>query len=190
MTIGSPDGMFTAEIEYYPGTELFTKQFALYTRDGERVYDLYDHPAHTYYVCNNGNVFAMNEHELWCFNASGEVLWQRPIDGANGSGFSSEGEIFYLSEKGGVYVYDCAGKIRHELPPARLFTSSDGGERIAVVAADTAYYYEHGILLHRTQLSSVYAWGVSFSDDHEDVVIEFKDHLEVIDHESGKRRSP
>jgi hypothetical protein len=190
ITVGSPHNVFTGKIVYYPGTELRTQQFTLYTEAGERVYDLYDHPAHTYYICDNGSVFAMNEHELWYINVRGEVLWQRSIEGVNRTGFSSEGAIFYVSEKTAVCVYDCSGAMRYELPPARLFTSCDGGERIVMIAADTAYCYEHGVLQYAIALPSCYAWDISLSDDQEDMVIEFKDHLEIIDLDTGKRRSP
>jgi len=190
VTMESPDGSMYAVIEYYPGTVLWTEHFTLYTRTGDRIYRINDHPAHTYFICNTGNLYAMNERDLWFFDRNGKEIWHRSLHAVNTSGFSADNTVFFLSEKSGIRVYDNDGNVEHDLPPGRLFSSVNKGDLIAVVSSDTAYYYEHGELVHTIPLSSPYVWQIAFSDDHTTIEIEYVDHLEIIDCATGTRRIP
>lgn len=188
VTVESPDGAFFAEVEYYPGTDLMAKHFTLYAKAGDWIYSISDHQAHTFYISNCGNVYAMNEHNLWFFDVYGVEQWHHSLDGVNTSGFSSGGTVFYVSDKSGIYVYDDCGNVLYKLLPGRLFKAANNGDVIAVTAIDTLYYYEHGSVKHRVHLVDPYVWGLAFSNDGAYILVEYKDRVEEIECITGAWR--
>lgn len=180
-SIHADNGSFHAAVRYSGGSELITETFELYDRGGDIMYAKRDIPLNTFFICNTGSVFALNEHRLCFYLPDGSETMLRDLVYPNGFGFSPENSLFFASDREGLFVYSLEGVLIHTYRPGRLFATTERGECVAVVSADTLFVYENGRLADTEPLVSPYVWDVRFSDEAKRVIVQFEDVIEAYD---------
>ncbi len=181
MTVTSSNNEFSAEVVYDGATELAVNSFTLYGRASEVVYHKEMLRVQTFFIHDSGVVFALNERELFFFREDGEEFFLQYLTHPNGSGFSEDGSIFFVSDRHGIFAYSNAGEPVHEFCPGRLFAGLDQGNKVAIISTDTLFLYVGGVLKGRKVLSTPYARRVRFSDDKRSLVIDMPGRTEALD---------
>lgn len=187
-TMSSDNGLFHAIVEYGGGTELFVETFTLYGHTNELIYTKYKPVTHTFYIGNTGVVYALNEKQLYFYNHNGEETLLKDLNCANAFGFSPDHELFFASDRDGIFAYSSDGELMYTFTPGRLFTSTDKGKMVATISTDTLFMYEDGEQKFIKQLSTPYIRNLSFSDDEKSIIVELPSGTEVFDSETGEKR--
>lgn len=169
---------------FHGGTVFEAEAFSL--RDREKVlYHVDDPGLQTFFVSNHGTVFALSERHAVFYSKAGECDTLTHISYLNNSGFSEQHDLFYLSLREGMYVYTLDGNLLFTLMPGRLLASTQHGEHVAVVSADTLMLYNEGVHVHTKILETAYVQHVSFTEWS--VCVEEHDGIEVFDMATGER---
>jgi hypothetical protein len=181
----SPNAQYCLSAEMEGGTVFAAEEFTL--RDGNTVlYRVYDPGAHTFFVSDHGTVFALGERYAVFYDRTGERDTLMAVVHANKSGFTENHDLFYISMRDGMYVYTLDGALLYTLTPGRLLASSEGGEYIAAVSADTLRLYTEGALIHTVYLGTPYVHSMSFLGDGT-VRVEEVGGIEIFDVRSGRK---
>ena len=186
-TISSDNGLFQASISYGGGMELSVETFVLYNQNSEIMYTKHKPTTNTYFISNTGVVFALNKKHLYFYNQKGEEVVLGNLHYPNGFGFSPSNEIFFASDKDGIFVYSDEGELMYTLKPGRLFSSTEKGSMVTTISTDTLFVYEDGIQKFMRRLSTPYARSLSFSDDEKSIIIEVPSGIEIFDSQTGKK---
>ncbi|KPJ74360.1 hypothetical protein AMJ52_00775 [candidate division TA06 bacterium DG_78] len=187
-TASSDNGLFHAIVEYGGGAELSVESFTLYGDSNELLYTKSKPVTHTFYIGNTGVVYALNEKQLYFYNHNGEETLLKDLNCANAFGFSPDHELFFASDRDGLFAYSSGGELIYTFTPGRLFASTDKGKIIAIISTDTLFVYEDGKQKFIKQLSTPYIRNLSFSDDQKSIIVELPSGTEVFDSETGERR--
>jgi len=188
--VHSDNGMFHASVDYFGGTELITGSFVLHDQYGDVLYTKTDLVVSTFFICNKGTVFAMNERLLYFYYPDGREKVLKELVYPNGSGFSPDNSLFFVSDRDGIFAYSQEGVLTNTYHPGRLFACSGDGQSFAVISADTLFVYCHGDLMDTENLSSPYARVVYFSAGAESVVVGLRGDIEVYDMSAGTLVKP
>ncbi|UCF71245.1 MAG: hypothetical protein JSW49_02910 [candidate division WOR-3 bacterium] len=178
--VGSSNGLYRAAVQYGGGSELITSSLTLYDAYDNVVYVKNNIIMNTFYVCDNGNVFALNEHRLCFYRMDGSEMLLQELSYPNGFGFSPDNAVFFASDKEGLFAYSDEGSLTGKYRPGRLFASTSGGGAVAIISADTLFVYRSGGLVDRQFLSSPYVHDVCFSDDGASIVIRLPGDIRAI----------
>jgi hypothetical protein len=162
-TFHSDNGQYTGEAIYTGGTELTTVSFTLCDR-GVKLYSLSKPDAITFFISNSGSVFAASEHELFCYDVTGKILFRKRLEYPNGFGFSPDNSVFFASDRDALTAYAANGNIVYSLAPCRLFASTEDASKIAALTNDTLLVYENGRLTSTRILETPYARSLYFED--------------------------
>ncbi|UCD19951.1 MAG: hypothetical protein JSU64_02105 [candidate division WOR-3 bacterium] len=178
--VGSSNGLYRAAVRYGGGSELITSSLTLYDAYDNVLYVKNNITMNTFYVCDNGNVFALNEHRLYFYRVDGSEMLLQELSYPNGFGFSPDNTVFFASDRAGLFAYSDEGSLTGKYRPGRLFASTNGGAAVAVISADTLFVYQSGGLVDREFLSSPYVLDVYFSGDGESIVVRLPGDIRVI----------
>jgi len=180
LTIGSANGAYVGDVVYTGGTELIAASFKLYDDKGNMLYHIISPEAFSFFISNSGQVFATNEQMLYLYELNGNIIPLRRLNYPNGFGFSPDNNLFFASDRDGIYVYSISGELIHQFKSGRLFASTDQAKKVAIVSTDTLFYYEKGILKFQRILLSPFVRKVYFSEDEKTVYLELPDTVELI----------
>jgi hypothetical protein len=185
-TVSSDNGLFHAIIEYGGGAELSVESFTLYGDSNELLYTKSKPVTHTFYIGNTGVVYALNEKQLHFYNQNGEEILLKDLDCPNAFGFSPDNDLFFASDRNGLFVYSSDGELIYTFTPGRLFASTDKGKMIAVISTDTLFVYEDGKQKLIKQLSTPYIRNIFFSADGKSINVEMPSGIETFDTSTGR----
>jgi hypothetical protein len=177
--IGSQNGMFRAEISYRNGPVLMTSAFALYNKKDEIIYQKTEIEATTFFISNQGTVFALDEARVSFYDPAGGEKILKVLHYPNGAGFSSDQTVFFISDQTGISAYSLDGDLVHFLKPGRLFEGQGRGRIVATISNDTLSIYDDGVERFVYRLSTPYARSLRFSDDK--IIVEEPVRDEVFD---------
>ena len=184
----SNNGLYQGTIAYGQAMDLNVESFALDNQNRELLYTKRNPDATTFFINNNGIVFALNEKRLHFYELNGAVHLLKELEFPNGFGFSSDNLLFFASDRNSISVYNNEGEIIYELDPGRLFTSTKAGKTIAVISQNNLFIYEYGSRKFTRQLSTPYARKISFSDDGESIIIDEPSGVEIFDCQTGAKK--
>jgi hypothetical protein len=173
VNIHSDNGSFRAVIQYCGGAEYITESFVLHDRFGDALYTKRNVELHTFFICNTGGVFALNEKLLCFYYPDGREISLKELLYPNGFGFSPDNSLFFASDRDGLYAYSQDGILVSVYRPGRLFASTERGDYVAVISADTLFVYDNGTLRDTEFLPSPYAHDLLFSADEKNILVRF-----------------
>lgn len=176
----SENGIFTMQVDYAGGTELYAEDLTLYKNDLP-LFTLENTPAHTFYISNTGTVFAVSDHQLFFFDQAGNIEILQDLFYPNGFGFSINKEMFFASDRNKLHVYSQTGVLLYELKPCRLFIDFQDGKYIATVSSDTLIFYEEGNEVGTRLLSTPYIRDLEFSEENNYLIMETPRAFETIE---------
>jgi hypothetical protein len=181
----SPNNQYSLCAEMSGGTAFEAEAFT--AKDGNMIlYRVYGPGVHTFFVSDHGTVFALGERYAVFYDRTGMCDTLSEIVYLNNSGFTEHHDLFYLSMRDGMHVYTVDGALLYTLIPGRLLASSESGEHIAVVSADTLRLYTEGALIHTIFLETPYVHSVSIAE-HGTVCVEGVGGMEIFDMMSGRK---
>jgi len=181
VNVSSNNGRYHASVRYQGGTELITESLTLYDRYNNVVYTKNNIAVNTFFISDDGNVFALDEHRLYFYRLDGSEMILKELSYPNGFGFSPDITVFYASDREGLFAYSDEGNLVCTYSPGRLFASTANGESVVVISADTLFVYENGGLTDTEFLTSPYARDVYFSGDAKSVVIQIQGSTKIYD---------
>lgn len=155
-TFVSENGQYQVSVTFHGGTVFEAEQFSLRGRDNVVIYHVDDPGVQTFFVSNQGTVFALSEQHAVFYDLAGACDTLARFAFLNNSGFSEHDDLFFLSLQDGMHVYTLDGRLRYTLMPGRLFSSIRHGATSAVVSADTLRLYNEGVLIHTKILKTAY----------------------------------
>lgn len=188
-TMSADNGIYRCSIVYAMGAHFSVESFSLYQND-ELVYTKEQPGVSTFFLCNTGNVFALNENRLYLYTQNGGETLLKNLHYPNGFGFSPDGMLFFCSDIDGIYAYSDRGQLVHTFKPGRLFASTERGKKVAVISRDSLFLYEDRVQKFWRQLRTPYARAVFFSQDRSTIVVEEGLENEVFDSNSGEKAYP
>ncbi len=180
VSVGSSNGLYRAAVQYGGGTELIASSLTLYDAYENVVYVKSNITMNTFYVCDNGNVFALNEHRLCFYSVDGSETLLQEFSYPNGFGFSPDNAVFFASDREGLFAYSDEGSLAGKYRPGRLFASTNGGESVTVISADTLFVYQGGGLVDLKFLSSPYVRDVGFSGDGDSIMVRLPGDIRAV----------
>ncbi len=186
LTIESGNKEFIGEVSYTGGTELLSRSFTLYDKEGNKLYSILNPGAVNFFISNFGVVFAASERQLFLYELNGDIKELLPLDYPNGFGYSPDNTLFFVSDRNGVYAFALSGKLVYQFNPGRLFASTEMAQRFCVVSNDTISFYEEGRLRFIRIIESPFVRSIKFSPDGKFVHLEMPSFSVLYNFETGE----
>jgi len=185
-TFVSENGQYHVSVTFHGGTVFEAEQFSLRDMNNVVIYHVDDPGVQTFFVSNQGTVFALSEQHIVFYDLAGTCDTLAQFVFLNNSGFSERHDLFFLSLQDGMHVYTLDGRLLYTLLPGRLFSSIRHGANSAVVSADTLRLYNEGMLVHTKILKTAYVRQVSIAESGS-VRVDEHDGIEVFDMTTGEK---
>lgn len=186
-SVFSPNQKFQGVVEYDQAIDLTVLSFIMLNEKGETMYVKKSPAAMTFYVNDNGTVFATNESQLFYYDRSGRDTMLKGLEYPNGFGFSPDHALFFASDKNELAAYCICGRLQQQLKPCRLFASSDQGSVVATVTDDTLIIYLKGRDRYKITLATPYIHELRITPDGKQIVLKEPDGTEAFDALTGTK---
>ncbi len=186
-SIFSPNQKYQGVVEYDQVIDLTVMSFIMLGEHGETLYVKTSPPAMTFYVNDNGTVFATNESQLFFYDKAGHDTLLKGLEYPNGFGFSPDHKLFFASDRNELAAYCTCGRLRHQFKPCRLFASADQGSVVATVVNDTLALYRNGREQYKITLATPYVHEIRFTPDGKQIVLKEPNGTETFDSLTGTK---
>lgn len=186
-SIFSPNHRFQAVVEYGKTIDLTVLSFTLLDENGGTLYVKTSPAAITFYVNDNGSVFATNETGLFHYDQAGRDTLLKRLEYPNGFGFSPDHVLFFASDRQELAAYSIDGQLWQKFKPCRLFASADRGSVVATVTDDTLLIYHKGEDRHKISLATPFIHELRISPDGLQVVLKEPDGTEAFNATTGEK---
>ncbi len=186
-SVFSPNQKYQGVVEYAQVVDLTVMSFIMLGEHGETLYVKTSPPAMTFYVNDNGTVFATNESQLYFYDKTGRDTMLKGLEHPNGFGFSPDHALFFASDKTELAAYCPCGRLLRQFKPCRLFASSDQGSIVATVVNDTLIIYHKGRDQYQITLATPYIHEIRITPDGKQVILKEPDGTETFDALTGTK---
>lgn len=185
-SIFSPNHRFQAVVEYGQTIDLTVLSFTMLDEKGGTRYVKISPAAITFYVNDDGSVFATNETGLFYYDQAGRDTLLKRLEYPNGFGFSPDHALFFASDRQELAAYSPEGQLWQRFKPCRLFASADRGSVVATVTDDTLSIYHQGQNRYKIGLSTPYIHELHITPDGQRITLKEPDGTEAFDAITGE----